>query len=320
MALKGFYSDANNGENSAPIWIASFCLILAGFYFILGAFSVILSTFTDLIGINWHPSIYMQNIQPEFIRYYWAVFYDWVPGTLLTLWALHYAQTKLRKRPFLKIITAAKAFRWKRLFAAAFVFGVLQLCYLTFMYFYPTGPEPAFWSEAAPKTGLDIQKTGLKLSWFLAVLPLLLVIVPINAFMQEVVFRGFIDQALTHKFKQTLPAFIISAIAFSLWHIYNYEIAFGAVPYLIGMFIFGFSMSVITANDEGIEAAIGIHTANNLFSTLGIGVTIIILPDTFLYSFGEPKFTAGTVLIDLLMFSLTTIILSKWKFGLSKAR
>ena len=318
MAGGNFYSEALKGETSGPIWIGSFCIILAGFYFALGAFSAITDTFANHVGIEWNASLYYRYMEPGLPRYLWAVFYDWVPGTLLTLWAVNYAQTKLRKRPFLKLITAAKAFRWKRVFAGVFVFGVLQIFYLAFLYLYPTGPEPALWSEVAPRTGLNLQKTELKLSWFLMVLPVLLIIVPLNAFMQEVVFRGFLDQALVGKMKQSLPAFFISAALFALWHIYNYEMGYGAIPYLLGLFIFGFAMSVITSNDGGIEAAVGIHAANNIFYTLGIGLSITYLPDTFLLSFGEPNFTPATVLTNLVIYSLATVILSKWTYGLTK--
>ena len=315
---KDFYGDALKGETSTPIWIACLSIILVGFYIIIGAFSAILGMVVESFEINWHPSFYNAEAQPQFLRYLWSVFYDWVPGTLLTIWALYYAQKHLRKRPFLKLITAAKSFRWKRLLAGILVFGLLNSGYLLILYLYPTGPEPALWSETIPKTGLNLQRTDLTLSWFLMVLPMLLIIVPINAFMQEAVFRGFLDQALVGKLKQTLPSFMISAGLFSLWHMFNYEMAYGATPYLIGLFIFGFAMSVITSNDGGIEAAIGIHAANNVFYAIGIGSTIILLPDTFLLSFGEPKFTAVTVLADLIIFSLATIILSKWKYGLNK--
>ncbi|MEP3889118.1 MAG: type II CAAX endopeptidase family protein [Hellea sp.] len=318
MTGKDFYGDALRGETSTPIWIACLSIILVGFYIVIGAFGAILGTLVEFLEINWHPSYYNAEAKPQFLRYLWSVFYDWVPGTLLTIWALYYAQKHLRKRPFLKLITAAKSFRWKRLLAGIFVFGLLNSCYLLVLYLYPTGPEPALWSETVPKSGLNLQRTDLNLSWFLMVLPMLLIIVPINAFMQEAVFRGFLDQALVGKLKQTLPSFMISAGLFSLWHIYNYEIAFGAVPYLIGLFIFGFAMSVITSNDGGIEAAIGIHTANNIFYTLGIGHTIILLPDTFLLSFGEPNFSPGTVLANLTIYSLAVIILSKLKYGLNR--
>ena len=316
MTGKDFYNEALKGETATPIWVACLCILLVGFYIVMGAFAVILGTLTELLQINWHPSIYYADVKPQFLRYFWSVFYDWVPGTLLTIWALYYAQKNLRKRPFLKLLTAAKSFRWKRLLAGILVFGLLNSCYLLFLYLYPTGPEPAIWSETVPKAGLNLKHTNLKLSWFLTVLPMLLIIVPLNAFMQEAVFRGFLDQAILGKLKQTLPAFIISAGLFSLWHIYNYEMAFGAIPYLLGLFIFGFAMSVITSNDGGIEAAIGIHAANNIFYTVGIGNAIILLPDTFLLSFGEPKFTAGTLLANLIIYSLATIILSKWKYGL----
>jgi len=171
----GFYDEARFGKNSSTVWISSICVILTTLYCITGAFSGIVASINGFMGGVWNPDYFNQG-SPDVWKYYWSVFYDWIPSSVLGLIGLYFVQTKLRQRPFLKLLTSAKKFRFKRLFAAAGLFLILKI---------------------------------------------------IAIFIQSL-FRGFIDQGLTYRFKQTLPAFIVSAALFSLWHIWNYETYYGA--------------------------------------------------------------------------------------------
>ncbi len=312
-----FYEDAVLGKTSRTIWIASACVILTALYFVAGAFSGVLNIIISLNGGSWSPYFY-SSLSSSLWKYLWAVFYDWVPMTFLGLGGLYFAQTRLRERPFMKLVTSATSFRWKRLWAGVLVFIALKALMLFIQSLYQTGTDIPVWSDVDPSAGLGIKPTGLTVFRYLIIAPVLLIIISLNAFMQEVLFRGFIDQSLVRGFKQTLPAFIVSAVLFSLWHIWNYEIAFGAIPYLLGLFVFGFSMSLITAKDGGIEAAIGIHAAWNVFVVLGVGSTIITLPDTALWTMGEPGFSARTLLEELIFSTVAVLILANWRYGVER--
>ena len=312
----GFYDEARLGKNSSTVWISSISVILTTLYCITGAFSGIVASINGFMGGVWNPDYFNQG-SPDVWKYYWSVFYDWIPSSVLGLIGLYFVQTKLRQRPFLKLLTSAKKFRFKRLFAAAGLFLILKIIAIFIQSLYLGNADVPVWSDPQAIPGFQIERTNLPVLVFCIIAPFLLVLLVLQAVFQEALFRGFIDQGLTYRFKQTLPAFIVSAALFSLWHIWNYETYYGATAFFIGLFITAFAMSIISANDEGLEAAIGIQIIWNIMGNLGIGTTIITLPTTTLWTWGEPKFNAASVFENLALCLAVIFILKFWKQGLS---
>ena len=314
-AMSGFYSEGQKGKNSPVIWISSVCVILTSFYFITGAFSGLTSHIMSLSGGLWHPDLYSPGSFGAW-SYFWSVFYGWTSGAIFGLAGLYFTQTKLRERSFLNLLTSAPKFRYKRAFVAAFVFLMLKLIIVFFQSIYLGNADVPIWSEPQAVPGFNIERTSLAIWTYLVIAPFLLIFIILFSVFQEALFRGFIDQGLTYKFKQTLPAFIISAFLYTLWNIWTYDIYYGALPFLIGMFIIGLSMSVISSNDEGLEAAIGIQVIWAILYNLGIGPAITFSPETTLWTFGEPKYSAATVLENLTIFFAIIVVLKFWKAGL----
>lgn len=314
MEQDRFYDEANKGKNSADIWISATCIILVAFYFVTGAFSSIVSTIIGFAGGIWHPDVY-STAAPERWKYYWSVFYGWTSGSFFGLAGLYFVQTKLRKRPFSRLLTVAKSFRFRRALFAAILFLALKLVSIFVQSLYLGNADVPVWSEPQSVPGFTIERTDLPIINYVFIAPLLASLIVMFIVFQEALFRGFIDQALTCKFKQTLPAFFVSACLFTLWHIWSYDTFYGVVPYFIGIFIIGFSMSIISSVDEGLEAVIGIQIMWSLLVNLGIGTTIILLPTTTLWTLGEPKYTAAHILETLIICIALITILKVWRVG-----
>ena len=89
------------------------------------------------------------------------------------------------------------------------------------------------------------------------------------AFLEEILCRSyvayFVKDDLETRPKQKLYYCLASAVVFTIFHFQNPE-AHGsqAIYAMVFYFIMGFSLMAVTLRTRGIEAAIGIHLANNL--------------------------------------------------------
>ncbi len=104
---------------------------------------------------------------------------------------------------------------------------------------------------------------------FFSMLPLLLVLVPLQTLFEEYLFRGYLMQAVSVWSRRVWRVWIVPAIAFALAHSANPEVgAYGFFmmmsQYLLLALIFG----LFTLADDGLEVSWGMHTANNLFLLL----------------------------------------------------
>jgi membrane protease YdiL (CAAX protease family) len=93
-----------------------------------------------------------------------------------------------------------------------------------------------------------------------------LILIPFQASYEEFIFRGYLTQGFAVWTKNRILVILIPSILFGLMHSFNPEInAYGfwmMMPQYIG---FGLIFGLISVLDDGIELAIGGHTANNIF-------------------------------------------------------
>lgn len=83
----------------------------------------------------------------------------------------------------------------------------------------------------------------------------------VQTFAEELVFRGFLTQALLLAFKRPAPAAVLSGVVFGLLHIPN------GGPQFVNAVIFGTVASLIAIRLGGIAFTFGVHLANNLFAS-----------------------------------------------------
>lgn len=120
----------------------------------------------------------------------------------------------------------------------------------------------------------------------IALLVILCVIVPIQCYAEELVFRGYLMQTLGRWLKNPVWAIVLPAPLFMFGHAYD---LWGQLSVLSMGIIAGY----LTWRTGGLEAAIAIHVVNNM---VAMGFGIFGLADPFL----QEGSTAGSFIISLI--------------------
>lgn len=96
---------------------------------------------------------------------------------------------------------------------------------------------------------------------------LTILIAPLQTCGEELLFRGVLMQALGSWFKKPIVAIILQSLIFVTMHPYNF---IGMVDILV----YGLFYGLVTWKTKGLEASMAMHTVNNtfLFVLLGVGL------------------------------------------------
>lgn len=214
-----------------------------------------------------------------------ALFLLTFPAGLVSLYLGH---RLIHKRTLLSLHTAALKFRWAR---------VMQGFFLTWIVL----GVAAFVSQALGLIEIEYVFAGGKF-WIYAVVSLLFI--PLQSATEEIVFRGYFNQGLTHLLKSKWIAFALTSLAFMGLHLSNPEAlegaASGTLPIVMsGYFFFGFAMCLIVWIDDGLETAIGIHAGNNCFAAIIMNYenSVLPTPSVFLTGTDPVKDSISTVLV-----------------------
>lgn len=113
------------------------------------------------------------------------------------------------------------------------------------------------------------QNTSLGL--WLTLLPLGLLAVFVQVAAEELVFRGYLQQALAAR---GLPVWVWMGVPSALFGLGHYDASAGSNAWLIALWavIFGLLMADLTARAGSIGPAIAVHMANNVAALLVIGL------------------------------------------------
>jgi len=156
----------------------------------------------------------------------------------------------LHFRTFLKTVSGTGGIRWRRFFAGAAVWMVLTVVYFIAY----LGIDPANFSINNKTISLVI----------LAMISLLFI--PFQAAFEEVIFRGYLMQGFTILIRNRLFPIVMTSVLFGLMHSLNPEVrTYGFLTMMPQYILFGLIFGVVTILDDGIEAAMGAHAANNIF-------------------------------------------------------
>lgn len=167
-------------------------------------------------------------------------------GFLIGLKAIH-------KKTLTSVLTGYQKFRFKRFWFAFAVWGAM----LVFTVLVNFIIEPG-------SLTFNFNAGG-----FIVSLLLMLVFMPLQTGVEEVVFRGYLLQGLSQLFKNGIIPIIITSVLFGLAHISNPEVQEYGTGIMLSYYIgFALFMGVLTLLDEGLELAFGIHFANNIISSI----------------------------------------------------
>jgi hypothetical protein len=156
----------------------------------------------------------------------------------------------IHQRPALSLITPNPQLNWRRLGQGFVIYeGLVMLAALVEALLYP-----------------GRYQFTLNLAEFLPFVLVGLLLIPIQTTAEEFLFRGYLLQGVSLWTKNPLVLAIISGVAFAIPHLANPEINAGPWLLATSYFVVGFGLGLISIKDNGLELAIGVHAANNLFA------------------------------------------------------
>ena len=113
---------------------------------------------------------------------------------------------------------------------------------------------------------------------FLILLIICLLAFPIQASFEEILFRGYLMQGFSLVSKKPWVPLLITSLLFGSVHIFNGTNLYMDMSIVASTFVIGMMLGIITLGDNGIETAMGVHIANNLYVALFFNSTDSGLP------------------------------------------
>lgn len=280
MATEEFGQLARRGKNGIRRYAVSLPLILSLLLVVGGLFRLPVVTLAEIDG---DPNTYLDERASEVVGY---------PITDLaalllsfsTIWVgLYLAMRFVHRRPFLTLVTPGRRVDRRRL---AQGFGIsLALAVPVFLVEYLLSPSSFEFVFDAGR--------------FLLFVPVVLALVPIQAWAEELLVRGYALQGLGLLTRNAAVLSVVTGLLFALPHLGNPEmpaIGDGFVPAFLTYVVVGVFLGLVTLRDNGLELALGLHAANNVFGILMLNLREY--PDTpsvFLTSAAELDPVSGLV-------------------------
>lgn len=171
---------------------------------------------------------------------------------VIALAALFFWVKYIHGQSITSLTTARKKIDWKRILFSFFLWGILSSGLVLIDY------------VATPENYLP----NFELEPFLYLAAIAILLVPIQTSFEEYLFRGYLMQGIGVMAKNRWLPLVITSVLFGVMHIANPEV--GKLGYFIMVYYIGtgFFLGIITLMDEGLELALGFHSANNLFTAL----------------------------------------------------
>lgn len=203
----------------------------------------------------------------------------------------------LNGKPLKQVINGTGSFRWNRLFISAAIWSLFSAIYL-------------FVSVKLDPSNYSLNNTSKTL------IPLIIIsvlLIPFQAAWEELIFRGYLMQGFTVWLKNRWSPVIITSVLFALMHIINPEIKeYGFWNMMPQYLLFGLIFGVITVFDDGVEAAIGAHAANNVFLSVMLTNKSSALQTPAMYE--QLNYYPMTELLSMLVMGILFIVVLKLLF------
>jgi uncharacterized protein len=156
----------------------------------------------------------------------------------------------LNNRTIRQTINGTNKIRWNHFFISGLIWISLSAVYL-FVYM------------KIDPSNFTLNNTTVSLIILIAIT---ILFIPFQAAFEEVLFRGYLMQGFAAVMKNRWFPLLMTSLMFGLMHAFNPEVKeFGFYTMMPQYIVFGLIFGAITILDDGIEAAMGAHTANNIF-------------------------------------------------------
>jgi|WetSurMetagenome_2_1015567.scaffolds.fasta_scaffold109903_2 uncharacterized protein len=204
----------------------------------------------------------------------------------------------LHKRSWAGLINPLGRMRWGRLWLSFLIWFALSG--LSDFIIWLWQPENLKWS--------------FRLETFLPFCILVLILVPIQTSTEEIIFRGYLTQGLGVSRKGLLFPLLIPSIIFGLLHSFNVEAQVYDYSLAISFYILmGLLLGWITIKSEGIELALGLHLANNVYASLITTYpgSSIASPALFTYVHFSITLSSIVFLADAVIYLVILLLISR---------
>lgn len=205
----------------------------------------------------------------------------------------------LNERSIKTVINGTSKIRWNRFFISGLIWLALSAIY----FFVYLKIDPSNFTLNSRTTSIVV----------LALISIL--IIPFQAALEEVFFRGYLMQGFAVLVKNRWFPMILTSVFFGLLHAFNPEVKeFGFFTMVPQYIVFGLIFGIITIFDDGIEAAMGAHAANNIFLCIMVTSQSSILqtPALYVQNTTKPWTEFAGLIISGIIFIWVLKIIFKW--------
>lgn len=281
-----FLDAARQGRSSAWRYLSGFQVILFCWFGLGGLLTLYLFNRLSPSGLSaeevrgWLFTPGKEDLLDNYLLIN-AGFLPFLLGTILTVWVIH------RRSPR-TLVTIQKSIYWRRIAQGGAAWFLLAA--LAAMVEYVIWPS-TFYISFQPAI-------------FLPFALMALILTPIQTTAEELFFRGYLMQAASLFNPNHAFLAFISSIIFMLFHIANPEIANDFWLVLLYYLGFGIFLALISLKDGGLELALGVHVANNLFSALLVSYQggSFVTPAVFFSSHQDSRFNILAALVCIIIF------------------
>jgi membrane protease YdiL (CAAX protease family) len=286
ILMSDYLEIARQGKNDWWRYLISFPGILA-IWFIVGSIPVVI--LMAYISMDGDPATNFSGTGFEgvpVILEFLVTMSSFLPFLVATFLAVRF----IHERPLRTLVTGETRIRWKRMFAGAGVWLLIAaLLSLVESILYPD------------RYVLTFQPVTLLVFAILA-----LILIPMQTSAEEFFFRGYLLQWMGLRLKNRWLLSMLNGVLFFLPHAANPEMATGSILIGLGYFVMGFFLTFITLQDDGIELALGMHAANNLFAALFANYTVSALPSPSLFTVQtlDPVYSLVSLVAGMAVFYL----------------
>jgi membrane protease YdiL (CAAX protease family) len=236
----------------------------------------------DLSVLGLDPNVYLIEM-----------IFPFIIGLIAFILLLH----PMNGKKFNQVINGNGTFRWKRLFGSAIIWTLFSAIYL-------------FASIKLDHSNYSLLNTSKTL------IPLILIsvlLIPFQAAWEEIIFRGYLMQGFAVLMKNRWTPVIFTSILFALMHVINPEVKeYGFWSMMPQYLLFGLIFGIMTIMDDGVEAAIGAHAANNAFLSVMLTNKSSVLQTPSVYE--QHVYNPGIEFLAMLAMGIVILVIMKLLF------
>jgi membrane protease YdiL (CAAX protease family) len=241
-----FLNNAKKGNNSILRYLITIILSLFVSSLVAGAFLAIFIVIWVLLfkqGLNVEGLINQILKDPLFLIVMVGLSFS------ISYLFLYLCVRFIHKKTFISIINTGNKVRWKKIGIGALAWLGIIVILDIISYLIDPGSFK-----------ISLNPQGF---WILALLAL--IAFPIQASFEEVFFRGYLMQGISLIFERPWVVLMVTSLCFALLHWWNGGTVIMSISIVLGTFIIGLMLGILTMADNGIELAIGVHIINNIY-------------------------------------------------------